>query len=1071
MPAPGSQPKTVLIIGSGPIVIGQSAEFDYSGTQACKALRQAGYRIVLVNPNPATVMTDSGLAEATYLEALDARRIERIIEAERPDLLLPGFGGRTGLDLAVELHQAGVLEKYGVRAIGVDLEALERREDRLAFKEMMGSLGIDAPEGVVAGTLPEAEAAAARLGYPAVVRPAGSTVGLGASVAHDAQELRAAASLALQASSITRILVEESLEGWEELEVEVLRDSSGKAVAACFIENIDPMGVHSGDSASVSPMLGIGYDVQRRIQDQAFGIARRIGLVGCANVRFAYGEEADRLVVIDFEPCASRSSALASKAAGFPIASVSAKLAAGALLKDIPYWRDGTLDTYTVSGDYVAVKLPRWAFGDLRGSRDRLGAGMKAVGEAMSLGKTFKEAFQKAARSLQDGRPGLGFAKDFNARTKAELLALLREPSSERLYLMYEAMRKGATTQELHRITRINPYFLERLGELVSLEERILRGRGGPPPAEILSQAKRDGFSDAYLASILGVREQEIARARRDRGLAPRWQAVPVSGAAFSYYYYSTYNGKDEVPVSPNYHKVMILGGGPNRVGQGIEYDYCCVQAAQALRELGYETIMVNCNPEAVSTDYDASDRLYLEPLCAEEVLAIWEKEKPSGAMIQFGGRAPLELARELAENGVRILGTGIDSIDAAEDRELFRRAMDKLGIPMPESGAAESPEEALELAERIGYPVLARPCAVLDSGGAEILRDEDELREWSGGRFGPARERPLRLERFLEDALECEAEALSDGDEVYVPAVLEHIELAGVHHGDSACVLPPVTISEASLRSVHRYTREIALALGAIGLMNVRYAIQDGTVYALEATLRASRTLPFVSKVCGLPLARMAARLMLSGRMKDIGLAGRKGPVRLDHFGVRQPVFPFGRFPELDPILGPRMMSTGEVLGMADTFELAYSKAAEASGALLPDSGTVLMSVYQKSRKVAELGRAFDRLGFKIKATEGTARFLFENGVPCSVAKKLNSGRPNLVDAIASGEIQLVVNAPFGNRRPAADDYIRKSAIAHGVPCLTTLSSALAAVKGIEACRTQKDEVKPLQQYHRDME
>jgi carbamoyl-phosphate synthase large subunit len=1071
MLAPAPLHTPVLLLGSGPIVIGRSAEFGYSGTQACKALRQAGYRIVLVNPNPATIMTDSSQAEATYMEPLDARNLERIIEAERPELLLPGFGGRTGLDLASELSQAGVLARYGVQVIGVDLDAIERCQDRLAFKNMMRSLGIATPESAAAGTLPEAEAIALRLGYPAVIRPAGSTIGVGTAVVRDATELAAAASTGLQASSITRILVEESVAGWEELEVEVLRDASGKMVVACFIENIDPMGVHSGDSACVSPMLGVGFDVQRRIQEQAFRIADRIGLVGCANVQFAYDQRNDRVVVIDFEPRASRSSALASKAAGFPIALISAKLAVGGMLKDIPYWRDGSLDSYSVSGDYVAVKLPRWAFEDSGGEKDRLGARMKAAGEAMSLGKTFKEAFQKAVRSLENGRYGLGFAKDFNLRSKSELLDMLREPSSERLFVMYEAMRKGASTEELYRLTRIKRYFLAQLAELAALEERILRHKGALPPDELLVQAKKDGFSDKYLAWILGVEEQALRRRRQDAGARERWQAVPVSGVAFAYYYYSTYNGKDEVAVSPNYHKVMILGGGPNRIGQGVEYDYCCVQAAQALRELGYETIMVNCNPETVSTDYDASDRLYLEPLTVEDVLAIWEKEKPSGAIVQFGGQASLAIARELSDNGVRLLGTGIDSIEAAEDRELFRRMMDKLGIPMPESGMAESPEAAQALAERIGYPVISRSGPSRGEGEAEILRDEDGLRDYLLGSREPSRERPLRLERFLEDALECEAEALADGKEVYIPAVMEHIELSGVHRGDSACVLPPVTISEASLRCVHRYTREIALALGAIGLMNVRYAIRDGTVYALEATLRATRTLPFVSKVCGLPLASMATRLMLAGGMKDIGLSGKKGPVRLDHFGVRQPVFPFDRFPEIDPILGSGMLSTGEVMGMADSFELAFFKAAEASGSPLPDSGTVLMSLYQKGARTVELGRAFDRLGFKIKATEGTARFLFENGIPCSVVKKLNSGRPNVVDAIASGEIQLVVNAPAGNRSQAADAYIRKAAIAHGLPCLTTLASGLAAAKGIEAARAGKGDVKPLQQYHRDME
>jgi len=1062
-----TETKSVLIIGSGPIVIGQACEFDYSGTQACKALRAAGYRIVLVNSNPATIMTDPGMADATYIEPLNVHRIEQIIAKERPQALLPNLGGQTGLNLASELAKAGILEKYGVKVIGVNLDAIERGEDRLVFKETMKSLGIEMPRSELAYSVAQAEEIAARLGYPVVLRPAYTLGGTGGGLVYNVEELRTVASRGLQASMIHQVLVEESVLGWEELEVEVVRDASGKMITVCFIENIDPMGVHTGDSFCAAPMVDVPQDVQRRLQDYSYRIVESIGVIGGTNVQFAYNRKEDRIVIIEINPRTSRSSALASKATGFPIALVSAKLAAGLNLRDIPYWRDGTLDKYSPSGDYVVIKFSRWAFEKYKGAQDRLGTQMKAVGEVMSIGATYKEAFQKAIRSLEIGRYGLGFAKDFNAKSKEDLLDMLREPSSERQFIMYEALRKGATVEELYALTFIKPWFIGQMRELVELEEEILRYAGRLPPDDLLRRAKRDGFSDRYLARLLGVKEKALRERRIELGIRQAWRAVPVSGAEDASYYYSTYNQPDAAPATQNPRKVMILGGGPNRVGQGIEFDYCCVHAALALRELGYETIMVNCNPETVSTDYDTSDKLYFEPLTVEDVLSIWEKEGPMGAIVQFGGQTPLNIARELAESGVRILGTSIDSIDAAEDRDLFRRMMDSLGIPMPESGMAATVEEALAVAGRIGYPLMVRPSFVLGGRGMEVVQDEADLREYVSKASGVTPDRPLLIDRFLQEALECEADALADGDEVYIPSVMEHIELAGIHSGDSACVIPPVGIPEEALELIQDYTRRIAKALGVVGLMNMQYAIEKGRVFVLEANPRASRTVPLVSKVCGIQMARIATALMTGGSLAAMGLAGKPAARDLGHYGVKESVFPFEKFPEVDPVLGPEMRSTGEVLGMAEGFPLAFYKAEEGAGATLPDSGTVLMSLYEKGRQALEAGRAFSRLGFRILATEGTAEFLRANGIACERALKMSEGRPNILDAIVNGEVQLIVNTPYGKRRHTDDSYIRKTAIKHRVPYMTTLAAALASAKGIEAARNGRGGVKALQEYH----
>jgi len=1055
--------KKVMIIGSGPIVIGQACEFDYSGTQACKALRSLGYEIVLVNSNPATIMTDPGMADATYIEPLNLKRMIEIIEKERPDALLPNLGGQTGLNLSSELAKAGVLEKYGVRIIGVQADAIERGEDRLAFKKEMTRLGIDMPKSELAYTVEEAERIAGELGYPVVIRPAFTMGGTGGGLVFNVEELRGIAARGIAASLIGQILVEESVLGWEELELEVVRDETGKMITVCFIENIDAMGVHTGDSFCAAPMLTIDKKLQDRLQDWAYKVVEAIKVIGGTNVQFAHDPKTDRVVIIEINPRTSRSSALASKATGFPIALVSARLAGGLDLRDIPYWRSGTLDKYEPSGDYVVIKFARWAFEKFKGAVDKLGTQMRAVGEVMSIGKTYKEAFQKAIRSLENGRYGLGFAKDFNKKSLPELLDLLREPSSERQFIMYEALRKGASVEELHRLTYIKEYFITQMKELVELEEEILEYKGKLPPDELLIRAKKDGFADKYLAKILCVEEKTIREKRKKLGLVEGWHAVPVSGVENASYYYSTYNAPDQVPVSSR-KKVMILGGGPNRIGQGIEFDYCCVHAAFALRDLGYETIMVNCNPETVSTDYDTSDKLYFEPLTVEDVLSIYEKERPEGVICQFGGQTPLNIAAELEAAGVRILGTSPETIAMAEDRDLFRRAMDRMNIPMPESGMASSLEEAIRIAKDIGYPVMVRPSFVLGGRGMEVVHDEEMLRQYVAAAVDVTPERPILIDRFLQEALECEADALSDGKDAFVPSVMEHIELAGIHSGDSACVIPPVSIPEKHLKTIHDYTKRIALELGVVGLMNVQFAIEKDVVYVLEANPRASRTVPLVSKVCGVSMARAATELMMGKRLAELGLR----PLSIPHFGVKESVFPFYMFQEVDPVLGPEMRSTGEVLGLADSFGLAFYKAEEAAQPALPLSGTVLISLVEKSETALQVGREFHKLGFKIIATEGTRNFFAQHGIDAELVNKLHEGRPNIVDYIMNKQIQLVINTPFGRRSSHDDSYIRKAAIKYKVPYVTTLAAALASAKGIAASRNGHAGVKSLQEYHK---
>lgn len=1060
----------ILIIGSGPIVIGQACEFDYSGTQACKALRNLGYQIVLVNSNPATIMTDPGIADVTYIEPLNLKRITDIIAKERPDAVLPNLGGQSALNLCSELSQAGVFEKYAVKVIGVQIDAIERGEDRIAFKETMNRLGIEMPLSKPAYTVEEAEKIGAELGYPVVIRPAYTMGGTGGGLVYNVEELRIIANRGIAASMIGQILVEESVLGWEELELEVVRDANNKMITVCFIENIDAMGVHTGDSFCSAPMLTISVELQERLQKYAYAVVEAIEVVGGTNVQFAHDPVTDRVVIIEINPRTSRSSALASKATGFPIALVSTMLAAGLTLDEIPYWKEGTLDKYAPSGDYVVIKFARWAFEKFPGSYDRLGTQMRAVGEVMSIGKNYKEAFQKAIRSLEINRYGLGFAKDFNQLSLDELLSLLAEPTSERQFIMYEALRKGADIDQLFRLTHIKAWFIEQMQELVKLEEEILQYKGRQLPNELLIQAKKDGFADRYLAKLLDKPEAAIRRKRIALGIVEGWEAVRVSGVENASYYFSTYNAADTTTTSDR-PKVMILGGGPNRIGQGIEFDYCCVHTAFALRDLGYETVIVNCNPETVSTDYDTSDKLYFEPLTVEDVLSIYDKEKPLGVIVQFGGQTPLNIASELEKAGVKILGTTPETIDLAEDRDRFRQIMERLNIPMPESGMAINLTEALAIAERIGYPLMVRPSYVLGGRGMEIVHDEDRLRHYMAAAVGITADRPILIDRFLSNAIEAEADAIADGQDAFVPTVMEHIELAGIHSGDSACVIPPISISPEHIATIVEYTKIIAKELNVIGLMNMQYAIADDRVYVLEANPRASRTVPLVSKVCNISMARIATEIMMTVNAGNTYPMDRLVSRKISHFGVKEAVFPFNMFPEVDPILGPEMRSTGEVLGIADSFGLAYYKAQEATQSSLPTSGTVLISVNDPDKPAAlETAREFVKIGFKIRATGGTHKFLQENGIESKEIKKVYEGRPNIVDAITNKELSLVINTPSGIRSQSDDSYIRKTAIKYKVPYITTMAAALASAKGIAAFKentSSTNGLKSLQEYH----
>ena len=1059
----------VLIIGSGPIIIGQACEFDYSGTQACKALRKLGYEIVLVNSNPATIMTDPETADVTYIEPLNVERLEQIIAKERPDALLPNLGGQSGLNLCSELAQAGILDKYNVKVIGVQVDAIERGEDRIEFKKSMDALGIDMARSQVAYSVEEGLAIADELGYPVVLRPAYTMGGAGGGLVYNKEELKTVMARGLQASLVGQVLVEESILGWEELELEVVRDEDGNMITVCFIENIDPLGVHTGDSFCSAPMLTISEEVQKRLQEKSHKVVDSVKVIGGCNVQWAHDPKTDRDIIIEINPRTSRSSALASKATGFPIALVSAMLAAGLTLKDIPCGKYGTLDKYVPNGDYVVIKFARWAFEKFKGVEDKLGTQMRAVGEVMSIGKTYKEAFQKAIRSLETGRYGLGHAKDFDTKSKEELLKMLITPSSERHFIMYEALRKGATVEEINEITKVKTWFIEQMKELVEEEEALIANKGSLPSDDKLITAKKDGFSDKYLSQILEVSEDEIRNHRIELGVEEAWEGVHVSGTENSAYYYSTYNAEDKNPVSNDKPKIMILGGGPNRIGQGIEFDYCCVHASLALKKLGFETIIVNCNPETVSTDYDTSDKLYFEPLTLEDVLSIYKKEKPVGVIAQFGGQTPLNLAADLEKNGVKILGTSPSIIDLAEDRDLFRERMDKLEIPMPESGMATTVEEALAIATKIGYPVMVRPSYVLGGRGMEVVYDDESLSNYMKAAVGVTPDRPILIDRFLNHALECEADAISDGTHAFVPAVMEHIELAGVHSGDSACIIPSAHISEENVKTIKEYTRKIAEEMHVRGLMNMQYAIENGKVYVLEANPRASRTVPLVSKVCNIRMVPLATDIITSE------ITGRPSPVpnlkeqEIPYFGVKEAVFPFNMFQEVDPILGPEMRSTGEVLGLSPYYGKAFYKAQEATQSRLPLGGTVLISVNRKDKaEVVEVARQFAENGFKIIATDTTCKLINEAGIPAERVNKLQEGRPNILDLITNGKIDLIINSPVGKDSIHDDSYLRKSAIKAKIPYMTTIAAAKATAKGIHNVKKHGlGDVQSLQELH----
>ena len=1062
----------ILIIGSGPIIIGQACEFDYSGTQACKALRKLGYEIVLVNSNPATIMTDPETADVTYIEPLNAERLEQIIAKERPDALLPNLGGQSGLNLCAELAKNGILDKYNVQVIGVQVDAIERGEDRIEFKKSMDAIGIEMARSQVAYSVEEALDIADQLGYPVVLRPAYTMGGAGGGLVYNKEELKTVCARGLQASLVGQVLVEESVLGWEELELEIVRDADNNMITVCFIENIDPMGVHTGDSFCSAPMLTVSEDVQKRLQEQAYRIVESVQVIGGTNVQFAHDPVSDRIVVIEINPRTSRSSALASKATGFPIALVSSMLAAGLTLKDIPCGKYGTLDKYVPDGDYVVIKFARWAFEKFKGVEDKLGTQMRAVGEVMSIGKTYKEAFQKAIRSLETGRYGLGFARNYNDLSRQDLLYKLAVPSSDRHFIMYEALRKGASVEEIHELTGVKAWFIRQMKELVEEEENILEYRGGLPSDKLLVSAKKDGFSDRYLSILLEIPEDQIRQRRISLGITEAWEGVHVSGTKSSSYYYSTYNAEDKNPVNSDRPKIMILGGGPNRIGQGIEFDYCCVHAALSLKKLGFETIIVNCNPETVSTDYDTSDKLYFEPLTLEDVLSIYEKEQPLGVIAQFGGQTPLNLASELENNGVRILGTSPSVIDLAEDRDQFRAMMDRLGIPMPESGMASTVQEALVIAERIGYPVMVRPSYVLGGRGMEVVYDAESMTGYMEAAVGVTPDRPILIDRFLNHALECEADAVSDGAHAFVPAVMEHIELAGIHSGDSACIIPSVHISEEHVRTIKEYTRKIAEEMHVKGLMNMQYAIENGTVYVLEANPRASRTVPLVSKVCNIRMVPLSIEIITSE------FTGNPSPVPalkeqdIPYYGVKEAVFPFNMFPEVDPLLGPEMRSTGEVLGLSDNYGEAFCKAQEATQTRLPLEGTVLISVNRRDKpEAAEIAKGFADCGFRILSTGETCSLIQAAGIPAERVKKLYEGRPNILDMITNGQIDLIINSPSGKESIHDDSYLRKAAIKAKIPYMTTMAAAKAGVAGIRYVKKHgRGDVKSLQQLHSEI-
>jgi len=1075
--------RKILLVGSGPIIIGQACEFDYSGTQACKALREEGYTVVLVNSNPATIMTDMEFADRTYIEPITPEMVAKVIERERPDALLPTIGGQTGLNIAVALHEEGVLARFGVELIGASFEAIQKAEDRDLFRQAMERIGLVVPRSGYVRSLEEAFEVIPRIGYPAIIRPSFTLGGTGAGVAYNREEYEQAVRWALDASPKRTALVEQSVIGWKEFELEVMRDLADNVVVICSIENLDPMGVHTGDSVTVAPAQTLTDKEYQLMRNAALAIIREIGVdTGGSNIQFAVHPDTGEMVVIEMNPRVSRSSALASKATGFPIAKIAAKLAVGYTLDELP--NDITRQTpasFEPTIDYVVTKIPRFTFEKFPQAEDRLGTQMKSVGEVMAIGRTFKESLQKALRSLEidlDGfdevlPPGLG-----GPARRRLLEEKLRCPNSKRLLYLAEALRDGWTIGEIAGLTGIDPWFLENMRQIVAREAslrdaaprmRALAG-GGPVPedaAGLLRGAKADGFSDRRLAKLVGTTEDEVRALRRRAGVRPVFKRVDTCAAefeAYTPYLYSSYELEDEAAPSAR-RKVVILGGGPNRIGQGIEFDYCCVHGVFGLREEGYETIMVNCNPETVSTDYDTADRLYFEPLTLEDVLAILEVEKPDGVIVQFGGQTPLKLAVPLEREGVRILGTPPDSIDRAEDRERFRDLLERLGLRQPPSGTARSVEEAVDIARRIGYPVLLRPSYVLGGRAMEIVHDEEGLRRYLTDAVSASSERPVLVDRFLEDAIEIDVDAIADGKTVVVAGIMEHIEAAGVHSGDSACSLPPHSLPRETVEEIARQTRALARELGVVGLMNVQFAFKEGRLYVLEVNPRASRTIPFVSKAIGVPLARLAARVMAGRSLAELGFTRDVLP---RHVSVKEAVFPFIKFPGVDTLLGPEMRSTGEVMGIDTKFGRAFAKAQIAAGTILPRGGTAFISVRDEDKPgVLPAARMLRDCGFRIAATGGTARFLTSQGVPADAVPKINEGRPHVADLIRNGEIALVINTPLGAQSKADSYYIRRAALVYNVPYFTTVAAARAAAHAIAHLIEEGLTVRSLHEYH----
>jgi len=1060
--------EKILIIGSGPIVIGQACEFDYSGTQACKALRSEGYRVVLVNSNPATIMTDPEFADRTYIEPLTVEVLTAIIERERPDAVLPTVGGQMGLNLAVALAESGVLDRYGVKMIGATLEAIRVAEDRRLFKEAMNEIGLEVPRAGFAHSLEQAWEVAAGLDYPIIIRPSFTLGGTGGGIAYNDEEFEEIVEGGLEASPIHEVLVEESIIGWKEYELEVMRDLADNVVIICPIENVDPMGIHTGDSITVAPAQTLTDREYQRMRDAAIAVIRKVGVeTGGSNIQFALDPRTGALRVIEMNPRVSRSSALASKATGFPIAKIAAKLAVGYTLDEIA--NDITRKTrasFEPTIDYVVVKLPRWAFEKFPAADPVLTTQMKSVGEIMAIGRTFKEALLKGIRSLELGRR----SHHEDDLTDEQLRRRLVVPSAERLHDLWVAFERGLSVEELAELTRIDRWFLHQMGEIVEHERRLQRATVNSLSKEDLWAAKRVGLSDQRVASALGTSEEALRQRRIALGIRPVFKCVDTCAAefeSFTPYLYSTYEQEDEAPPTPR-RKIMILGSGPNRIGQGIEFDYCCCHAAFALREEGYETIMVNCNPETVSTDYDTSDRLYFEPLTFEDVMNIYEREQPDGVIVQFGGQTPLNLALPLWRAGVRIIGTSPESIDLAEDRQRFGALLKELGIPQPPHGTATSIAEARRVAARIGYPVLVRPSYVLGGRAMVIVYDEKTLEHYMQQAVAASPAHPVLIDRFLEDAFEVDVDALADGHRSVIAGIQEHIEEAGIHSGDSSSVLPPYMIGPEALDLIRRYTRALAEALQVVGLMNVQYAVKDGTVYVLEVNPRASRTVPFVSKATGVPLARIAARVMAGRKLDEFNLPDE---LTVDRFYIKTPVFPFSRFPGVDPVLGPEMRSTGEVMGVASTFGSAFLKAQYGAGNRLPHSGTVFISVNDNDKKnVIPIARRLKDLGFEIIATRGTGDALRRVGIPSRPVYKVNEGRPNVVDLIKSRQIALVINTPLGRDSFYDEKSIRRAAVQYRIPCITTLTGARAAVDAIEALQKEHLEIGALQDYHPGM-